>query len=69
MKVIDLLRECRNGTKIEIEEHLYFDDGDSSSIVFDGTVGEFGKTRYEQEDISCISLRGNAILIIISRVQ
>lgn len=69
MKVIELLKECRNGVKIEIEEHVYFEDGDSQSVVFNGVVGTFGKTGYEHEEISYISTRSDCLLIVTSRVK
>lgn len=69
MLVGELLRECRNGVKIEIEEHVYFADGDSQAVVFEGVVGTFGKTGYEQGEISYISTRSDSILIVTSRVE
>ena len=69
MTVGELLRECRNGVKVEIEEHVYFAEGDSQSVVFEGVVGTFGKTGYEKEEISYVSVRSDALLIVTSRVE
>lgn len=69
MTVCDLLRTCRNGVKIEIEEYIYSSDGDCSAVVFEGIVGSFGKTGYEQEEVAYISVRSGVILIVISKVK
>ena len=69
MLVKDFFLMCANGVKVEIEQCIYCAEGDIMSIVFEGEVGRFAKTGYEQEKISYISTRGDSIVLRISKVE
>lgn len=69
MKVIDILRECSNGTNVEIERHTYYAEGDDSEIVFEGVVGTYGKTGCDYEEVSYIKVRDNTLVIVTSRIE
>lgn len=69
MTVKEILRECQNGTKIEIVERVYSPDGDTCNTVFVGTVGAFVHCAYADMEISYLSTSDSVIVINVSRLK
>lgn len=68
MIVKDILRECVNGTEIEIlKSSLY--EGDESDVMFEGVVGTYAKTGCDYEEVSYIKVRDNTLVIVTSRIE
>lgn len=69
MTVKEILRECQNGTKVEIVERVYFADGDTCNTVFTGTVGAFVQCPYSDMEISYVGASHGTLLINVSRLK
>lgn len=69
MTVKEILRECQNGTQIEVIDTVYHADGDDSTTVLEGVVGTFGRIECADREISYIGVRANTLVIHVSRLK